>query len=78
MLKKPIVRIDDNKLTMTIDGKDVTFDDAEHTLGFNYTETEDYSKMDDEGNLPYSIEGTITFDGTEYAYKKSDKKNLKN
>ena len=57
---------------------DVTFDDAEHTLGFNYTETEDYSKMDDEGNLPYSIEGTITFDGTEYAYKKSDKKNLKN
>lgn len=57
---------------------DVTFDDTDHTIGFDYSETEDYSKMDDEGNLPYTIEGKITFDGTEYSYKKSDKKSLKN
>jgi len=57
---------------------DVTFDDAEHTIGFDYSETQDYSKMDDEGNLPYTIEGKITFDGAEYSYKKSDKKNLNN
>ncbi|HOA07832.1 MAG TPA: hypothetical protein PLE16_10550 [Spirochaetota bacterium] len=57
---------------------DVTFDDTDHTIGFDYSETEDYSKMDDEGNLPYTIEGKITFDGSEYSYKKSDKKSLKN
>ncbi len=57
---------------------DMNYDSVDHTLGINCTQTEDYSKMDDEGNLPYTIEGSITFDGTEYSYKKKDKKILKN
>ncbi len=56
---------------------DMVFDDIEHTIGFDYTETDDYSGIED-SVVPYVIEGTITFDGTVYTYNKKDKKYLKN